>query len=263
MSLPSGKEVYAHGQSPCRGTGVVWTREELDEAIKGPVASVLFDDEGKTSIRETLGETGFETAGIEDVLRDPDEVASWRIGEAIADTYLTHHRSCMFPWPSDRDKRKSGSSLPGADLVGLGIDGNGDCLAFGEVKTSSEKKHPPKVVYDEADGLNRQMTNLRDMGSIREDLFKYLGIRAKHAEWKPRFQAAGKRFLENNSDVQIYGVLVRDVKPNVKDIQKGVDELADDCPGKTRIEFLAVYIPCGEIANLGDKMVSQRSEGTR
>ena len=260
MSLPSGKEAYTHGQPPCSGTGIVWTREELDEAIKGPVASVLFDDEGKADIREALGETEFETAGIEDVLRGLDKVDDWRVGESIADAYLTHHRSCMFPWPSDRDKRKGGSSLPGADLVGLGIDDNGDCLAFGEVKTSSEKKHPPKVVYDEAGGLNRQMTNLRDMVSIREDLFKYLGVRAKHAEWKPRFQAAGKRFLKNNSDVQIYGVLVRDVKPNVRDIQKGVDELADDCPEETRIEFLAVYIPCGEVANLGDKVVSQRSE---
>ena len=263
MSLPPGKEVYAHGRPPCRGTGVVWTREELDEAIKGPVASVLFDDEGKTDFRETLGETEFETAGIEDVLRDPDKVEDWRVGEAIADAYLTHHRSCLFPWPSGRDKRKSGSSLPGADLVGLGIDDKGDCLAFGEVKTSGEKKYPPKVVYDETKGMNRQLANLRDTGSIRKDLFKYLGVRARHAEWRPRFRAAGSRFLKDSSDVQIYGVLVRDVKPDVRDIQKGVDELVDDCPEETCIEFLAVYIPCGEIANLGDKVVSRRSEGAR
>ena len=263
MSLPAGEEVYTHGRPPCHGTGVVWTREELDEAIKGPVASILFDEEGKSGIRETLGETEFETAGIEDVLRDPNEVDGWRVGEAIADTYLTHYRSCTFPWPSDRDKRKSGSSLPGADLVGLGIDDNGDCLAFGEVKTSNEKRYPPKVMYDDAGGLSRQLTNLRDGDSIRKDLFKYLGVRAKHAEWKPRFQSAGKRFLKNNSDVQIYGVLVRDVKPNVRDIQKGVDELVDDCPEETRIEFLAVYIPCGEISNLGNKTVSQRSGSKR
>ena len=115
-------------------------------------------------------------------------------------------------------------------------------------------------MYNDADGLNRQLTNLRDRDSIRKDLFMYLCVRARRAEWKPRFQAASNRFLKNNSDVQIYGVLVRDVKPDVKDVQKGVNELADNRPKETRIEFLAVYIPCGEIANLGDKVVSQRSE---
>ena len=259
MSLPVGEKAYSHGQPPCCGTGVVWTRAEFDEAIKGPVASVLFDDEGRADIREMLGGTEFETAGIENLLHDSDEVDNWRVGEAIADVYLAHHRYCMFPWPSGRDARKSGSSLPGADLVGFGTDDDGDCLAFGEVKTSSQKKCPPKVMYD----MNQQLANLRDRDSIRKSLFKYLGIRARHAEWESRFQAAGKRFLKNNSDVQIYGVLVRDVKPDVGDIRKGVDELADDCPEETSIEFLAIYIPCGEIASLGDKSVSQRSGGTR
>ena len=80
---------------------------------------------------------------------------------AIAEVYLTDHRSCQFPWPLGRDERKSSSSLPRADLVGFRTDESGNALAFGEVKTSSEANYPPRVMYGET-GLRKQLENLRD-----------------------------------------------------------------------------------------------------
>ena len=130
--------------------GVRWSNDELNAAMTDRVAAVLFDDEGKANIEEILAglaETDFAQDGLRRVLEDPDEVEDWRVGEAIAETFLTDHRSCYFPWPDGRDERKGGSSLPGADLVGFGTDDNGDCLAFGEVKTSGESRYPPGAMY--------------------------------------------------------------------------------------------------------------------
>ena len=149
---------------PCAGIGLVWGDEELDAALSGPVATVLFDDEGKANIESILTdlvETDFEQDSLKRILSDPDAIEDWRVGEAIAETYLQDHRDCCFPWPDGRDERKSGSSLPGADLVGFGKDEEGDCLAFGEVKTSSEAGYPPSAMYGRT-GLKKQLEDLRD-----------------------------------------------------------------------------------------------------
>ena len=203
------------GGPPCSGVGLRWSDDELNTAMDGQVAAVLLDDEGKAIIEDILAglaETDFAQDGLRRVLEDPDEIEDWRVGEAIAETYLTDHRSCSFPWPDGRDERKRGSSLPGADLVGFGIDDDdGDCFAFGEVKTSSERSYPPGAMYGRT-GLKRQLENLRDGEAIRDDLLTYLGHRAGSAPWRGQFERAGSRYLRNTSDVQLYGVLVRDVQ---------------------------------------------------
>ncbi len=140
MTVASGEAVYSAGDPPSTGLGLMWSGEELDAALNGPVAAVLFDDKGRTDIEEILPgivDTAFEQDGLRRVLAEPERIEDWRVGEAIAETWLTDHRDCRFPWPDGRDERKPGSSLPGADFVGLHADDQGDCLAFGEVKTSS------------------------------------------------------------------------------------------------------------------------------
>src|SRR5690606_25873924 len=110
------------------------------------------------------------------------------------------------------------------DLVGLHADEEGDCLAFGEVKTSSEAKHPPGAMHGRT-GLKQQLEDLRDRETIRDALFKYLGFRARGAAWTERFRAAGRRYLKNKSDVRLYGFLVRDVEPHEDDLRARVDKL--------------------------------------
>ena len=227
MTVAHGEAVYSLGAPPCTGLGLRWSGEELDAALDGPVAAVLFDDEGKADIDEILrgvAETAFEQAGLRRVLADPVYIEDWRVGEAIAETWLTDHRDCHFPWPDGRDERKSGSSLPGADLVGLHADAQGDCLAFGEVKTSSDASHPPGAMYGRT-GLKRQLEDLRNSTSIRDNLFRYLGHRAKGADWMERFQRAGRRYLANKSDVRLFGFLVRDISPHQNDVRARVERL--------------------------------------
>ena len=184
-------------------------------------------------------------------------IEDWRVGEAIAESYLSEHRFCWFPWPDGRDERKNGSSLPGADLVGLGTDDQGDCLAFGEVKTSSDSNYPPSIMYGRT-GLKRQLEDLRNREDIRDSILRYLAHRAKKSEWRPQFENAGKRYLKNKSDVQIYGFLVRDVKPHKDDLAIRVLDLAKDCPILTRIELVALYLPEGSIDCIGETMISRR-----
>lgn len=258
-----GVGCYSHGVSPSTGTGRSWNTEELGAAINGPVSALVFDDQGKADIQELLAsvaETAFEREQLVQALADPDEIEDWRIGEAIAEAYLTEHRACLFPWPDSRDERKSGSSLPGADLVGVQQDEHGDRFVFGEVKTSGEATYPPGAVYGRT-GLKQQLEDLRDKVGIRNDLFKYLGHRAKNATWRDRFKAASKRYLNNTSDVQLFGVLVRDVEPNVDDVRVRVEKLGNSCPAGTQIEVLALYLPTGAIGTLAAQALAVQAGG--
>lgn len=263
MTVAVGKTVYTEGNTSCSGLGLKWSGEELGVAINGPVAAIVFDDKGKADIAEILAglaETEFQQERLSKIFSDCDNLESWRVGEAIAETYLTDHCHCYFPWPDGRDERKRGSSLPGADLVGFYADSQGNCLAFGEVKTSSEAKYPPGIMYGHK-GLKQQLEDLRDNASTRDDLVKYLGHRTPGANWKGRFQQAVKRYIANTSDVQLFGFLVRDVEPNKDDVRVRVEKLGKNCPKETRIQLLALYLPQGRIKGLSKSLITQRGGG--
>ena len=108
-------------------------------------------------------------------------------------------------------------------------------------------------------GLKRQLEDLRDSVSIRDALFRYLGYRAGGSNWVERFQRAGKRYLTNKSDVQLYGFLVRDVEPHKDDVRVRVEKLSKDCPDGTRIELLALYLPKGKIEGIGRAAIETRT----
>ncbi|MCY4147840.1 MAG: hypothetical protein OXF73_00515 [Gammaproteobacteria bacterium] len=261
MKVDAGNVLYDLGQPPCTGVGLEWSNEELNAALDDRVATVLFDDEGKNNIGNIfagLAETGFVQDSLKRLLENPDKVENWRVGEAIALAYLSDHRSCCFPWPNERSQKKRGSSLPGADLVGFGIDDSGDCFAFGEVKTSSEKKYPPGIMYGPT-GLKRQMEDLRDNLATRDDLVKYLGHHAISTPWLHRFRTATARYLQNSSDVHIFGFLVRDVEPNQNDLGSRVKALDKGCPDGMCIELFALYLPQGTIDRIGERMISGRA----
>lgn len=261
MKIAAGQSIFVVGSMPCCGTGWKWSGEELDAALVGPVASVLFDDMGKANLEVILAglaETSFAQDGLRRVLEDTSVVEDWRVGEAIAEAYLAEHRSCCFPWPDGRDERKRRSSLPGADLVGFSTDVNGDCLAFGEVKTSSDEGCPPAAMYGRT-GLKQQLEDLRDKQSIRDQLLRYLGHRAIGAPWRARFEKAGKRYLRNNADVQLFGFLVRDIEPNPADLKARVGALNTDCPKETRIDLLALYLPRSSIHGIGKRVIELRT----
>ncbi len=110
-------------------------------------------------------------------------------------------------------------------------------------------------------GLKQQIEDLRDKVSIRDDLVKYLGYRATTAVWRDRYVNAAKRYLADNNDVRIFGVLIRDVPPHEDDIRVRVVRLRNGCSSTMAIELLAIYLPAGSIATLGRKVMSLRKGG--
>jgi len=128
MTIAAGTSCYHLGAAPCTGEGRSWSGPELEKALTGPVADIVFDSSGAAAVADLLtgvAETEFQKDRLADVLAPPVSVEDWRVGEAIAEGVLVDHHRCFFPWPDSRDERKSGSSLPGADLVGFQSDAAG------------------------------------------------------------------------------------------------------------------------------------------
>lgn len=258
MSVPIGKSVYQLGDHNCTGHGLVWSMNEFDVAMDA-VAEILFDVSELADIAKSISDAedaGFVADELRRVLSIHTPVEDWRVGEAIAEAYLTSHRSCVFPWATNRDIRKRGSSLPGADLVGFSNDHGGYCFAFGEVKTSSENRHPPRAMHGPT-GLRTQIEDLRDEDSSRAMLVQYLAYRVLNTTWQDRFKAAVNRYLNDSTDVCLFGVLVRDVHPHPNDLKACVDALAEDGNERTVIDVLALYLPTNCIEGIGTTILTR------
>jgi hypothetical protein len=263
MSIATGIIEYTLGTSPVSGCGFSWATDELDTALAGSVSEVVFDDSGKTDISALLSgvaETDFEKSQVERILTNTTTPEDWRVGEALAESYLVHQRDCFFPWPDGRDERKTGSSLPGADLVGFRKEGGADFFAFGEVKTSAERSYPPGAMHGRT-GWKRQLEDLKDSTKIKDDLVKYLGYRASAAAWKGQYQGAAKKYIRSKTNVRVFGFLVRDVEPHLDDLRVRVNRLAKDAHADMTIELLAVYLPTGSISTLSSKVMTYRNGG--
>lgn len=260
--MRAGKTHYTLGRPPVTGVGLAVSAHNLNKALSGPAKAVVFDDAGIDNIAKLLSgmaETEFAQDQLNSLLSDKREPEDWRVGEAIAEDYLTECKGCQFPWPDSRDERKRGSSLPGADLVGFQSDGEVNRFAFGEVKTSAEKAYPPGAAYGRH-GLKQQMEDLRDRIEVRNDLVKYLAHRAAKSSWEGRFRSAAGTYLRNSCDVRIYGILIRDVIPHENDLRARVNNLERDCPASMGIELVALYLPPDSISTLGAQVIALSSD---
>lgn len=264
--ISKGKTEYAQSHSRVIASGISHSITEYKQAISGPVASLVFDQRGTkrlTALLSGVSDTGFQVGGLTRVLdarrRKPE---AWRVGEAYAEAYLTAHRACFFPWPDGRDERKSGSSLPGADLVGFRYDETKSAqFAFGEVKTSHENRYPPGSMYGRT-GLRRQLGALKNRESLRDDLMLYLGHRAGRSSWESEYRTAAKRYLANSTDVSLFGVLVRDVEPDERDLSGRFRRLCQRCPTSMAIELTAIYLPASSITAMPDDVMPKTKGGT-
>lgn len=194
MSVAAGTINYQLGTAPVIGCGFSYSADELNTALSGT--------------------------------KPPED---WRVGEALAETYLVDQKDCFFPWPDGRDERKSGSSLPGA--------------MHGRT------------------GLKQQLEDLKDDVKIKDDIFRYLGFRAQKSSWEDRFKRAAKNYIQSKTNVRVFGFLVRDVEPNQDDLRTRVTKLAKDQHADMVIELLALYLPQNSIGQLSNSVVSSRSGG--
>lgn len=255
MTIAVGKKEYQLGSHPTTGCGFSYSNDELNASLVGKVREVVFDIDGQKQIINILAETGFSKNDIEkNLIPFTTTPEDWRVGEGIAECYLSEHRNCFFPWPDSRDERKIGSSLPGADLVGFQIIGGDIYFAYGEVKTSSEAKYPPCVMVGRS-GLQSQIEDLKDNDMTKRTLMNYLALRCKGQSWEDYFKNAAQNFLKCSKNIRIFGVLIRDVQPNDKDLQNRINNLAKKQYPETHIELLALYLPNKSISQLSNKVM--------
>jgi len=262
MAVAIGTEVYNVDHLRVVARGRSHTAAQRDAALNSDVRSLVRDTAGATkaaALAAGLNLTGFQSGNLNAVLNSGSPPKDWEVGEAYGEAYLGAHKQCHFPWSDRWDERKDKSSLPGSDLVGLQETGTAKSLsfrfAFGEVKTSTELKYPPGVLYGK-EGLKKQMEDLRDQREIRNTLVRYLTMRAQGADWEPHFKLALVRFLTESTDVAIYGVLIRDVPPHKDDLRARSKNIAQKHPAQMHIELLAIYLPSDSISLLGKKFAS-------
>ncbi len=145
-----------------------------------------------------------------------------------------------------RDARNPKGNKTGADLVGF-IEIDGDVLfLFGEVKTSSEHKSPPQVMTNPS-GIEKQLKDLYYDSQKRLILISYIRNKIRlsaSSNFEQDFKNAIKSYYRRNSQKYLlYGVLVRDTKPNEKDVESSFDKLKVEILEPTGLKLLAVYLP--------------------
>ncbi|MGO0305253.1 hypothetical protein ACTL6P_01375 [Endozoicomonas acroporae] len=253
-------EIYNADHGAVLARGIRIDKESLQIVLSGSVKDIIQDTAGKDDIREMLSSittTGFATDGLEVMLTNESNIPDWLVGEALAEVFVAEHGDCEFPWPTGRDLKNPESSPTGADLTGFQKTNNKDFpyrFAFGEVKTSREKKWPPQVVHGRG-GLQDQINDLTHRIKVKQGLFQYLAHHSVNAPWKKKFQSAASRYLNSSfTDAALFGLLIRDVNHDVRDLKQRAINSAKDKPDQTHISFYALYLPSGCIPSLPQMM---------
>ncbi|MBI4334318.1 MAG: hypothetical protein HY673_23945 [Chloroflexi bacterium] len=229
------------------GVGMV-DGDAFDSFMTNDVASRLHDEEGAKEFEahlRGLATTGFARASLETILAaEVPEERDWAVGEAMAEAYLGRELDITWPWNMKRDKRTPKASLPGTDLVGFEVKDNVVRLVLGEVKTSSDIDTPPNVMNGRS-GMTHQIDNLASNLGLINQLLKWLWPRCKGTAHEASFNAAIALFFDSgNKAVALFGVLVRDTRPNELDLKTRGQSLAGTLQAPTTCQLVAIYLPC-------------------
>lgn len=247
VSIPKGKYEYKINSNNIAAYGISHSKEEMELSLCTDVYDKLYDIKENKELVDNLQDTGFDKLLIMEKIFPQEKKESWEIGEAYAQAYAESNLSAIIPWGITRDIKKPGSSLPGADIVGLYTYNNEICFLFGEIKTSSDKNCPPGVMYGEH-GLKHQLEDLCEKKEITNQLVQYLAHRLKGTKLWAQYADAVKRYISSGEKaVHILGVLVRDITPTNADLNTRTKALEKFVSGGRTIELVGIYVPQDEI----------------
>jgi len=224
-------EGYSISEDDCRSYFV--------ERVSSKVAEFDGVDQLKAYITD-MARTGFDIDGLLSQIKELPQLKDWEAGEAFAECVLEDKHEVMFPWETGWDKRVENASLPGPDIIGFQSKKE-PCFAFGEIKSSSEQRVPPKNVNVNSDCLREQIKHLRHMPSARSHLLKWLLLHVKETDWEPVFKEALQRYSEKR--YWLTGMLVsggrtsteKDLTSICADIGHSLDE--------GEVTLFAYYLP--------------------
>ena len=249
VAQPFISQCYAGQDRQVSWTGVQMNDgDNFSRLLTAEVAARVHDEEGSSKFEahlRGLATTGFQQESLQALLDAAQlEERDWAIGEALAEVHLTLEHGINWPWNSERDKRTPLASLPGADLVGLMADEDGALLALGEVKCSSETKHPPQVMSGRS-GMTNQLDRLAEDLGILNTLLFWLFPRCKGTTHESTFNQAVTRLLQSgNRAIALFGILIRDTEPNKKDLCSRSRDLSGRLQAPTTCCLKALYLPC-------------------
>ena len=248
MSISAGKQEYDVSNGKVIAIGVSHTFDEMCVALQNEVYDKLYDIQEQKDILDQLADTGFSKAVLIDSLFPIVERKDWEIGEAYAQAYIEERMCACIPWGISRDLKKPGSSLPGADIVGICRYDNDTYFLFGEIKTSSQKKYPPNVIYGET-GLKKQLEDLCENDDIIHALVLYLAHRLKNSDKWSDYRKAFMHYMNSKGkSVAIVGALVRDVIPCRDDLQARAEKLKQYVSNGRKVELIGIYLPVDSIS---------------
>lgn len=247
QQVDSGKRNYQ---------GFILDEQECREHLQGGVKNNLLDREDRDDtlerIRALRDETGFDVsdgllADIQALEDESIEAQNFRVGEAYAEVILEQSFSCRFYWNELRDARNPKGNKTGADLVGF-IEVEGQVLfLFGEVKTSSETANRPPQVMTGAKGIESQLSDLYQNRSKRLILISYLKSRMRifpaNHPFKIDYEASERAYFSNPEGYQLFGVLIRDVEHDERDLSLSYGRLRTRILEPIGLKLLALYLP--------------------
>jgi hypothetical protein len=248
---------YQHKESNSRGyQGISLDNQECRKHLQGLVKDNLLDREDRDDtlerIRALRDETGFDVsdgllADIQALEDESIEAQNFRVGEAYAEVILEQSFSCRFYWNELRDARNPRGNKTGADLVGF-IEVEGQVLfLFGEVKTSSETANRPPQVMTGAKGIESQLRDLYQNRSKRFILISYLKSRMRifpaNHPFKIDYEASERAYYSNPEGYQLFGVLIRDVEHDERDLSLSYRRLSARILEPIGLKLLALYLP--------------------
>lgn len=246
--------LYGHKDNNFRRyQGIYLEDAEMTDLLKNSVFDNMIDVEVRDSMLTDLTElldTGFSS---ENLLADiqalenavPEDLRTWRIGEAMAEVVLEQYFQSRFHWNELRDARNPKGNKTGADLVGfIEIEGNVFFL-FGEVKTSSETSHtPPQVMTKNDNGTEDQLKELYTNRNKRNILIRYLLSKTLKLpddhQFKIDFKKAVQTFYESEQ-YQLIGVLIRDVSPDESDVSLSYNKIKTTILDPVGLKLIALY----------------------
>jgi hypothetical protein len=188
----------ANANIPYKGMHVL-DIQECEAWLNGAVRTRAYDEEEVAALHEFLVVEGFDNSAISAIFAVPDEpLAQQDIGETIAELALQAELQAVWPTNRRRDMRSVRASLPGADIVGFVPCAGGYRFLFGEVKTSSDKKSPPAVMYGDT-GLEFQLHTLATDVKVLRRLLSYVFSRVRDTElmgmWHQAFERLSDQVL--------------------------------------------------------------------
>lgn len=253
MNAPFAQVYVRTGSNRIRSHGYAWRDAETCRLyFEGRVAGRLKEGDGAEFLRsyiDRMPDTGFSLTHLRAEAARSVPPRDWEVGEAFVETVLEDHFDCLFPWPTSRDQREKQGHATGPDLPGYHLPAHKPIrFAFGEVKSSGQKKSPPAVISG-VDGnagqetLTGQLRRLLTEPSRRQTLIAWLGFREmRETKGDSRFASAFKQYGDSG-DCLIVGCLVSGKRAESESDLAGAHVALDGSVAKQELWLLGFYLP--------------------